>query len=149
MALFAVFPRGVLNKVLCGEALHWSPTPYPFITISSKNGTPFVYLPLINSTPFTYPVYNFAPLLTAVNALSSNMNKSKSQKTFSTFSHQQHSSVARLSNFTVWNDRYPYPFIYLKPGKGTYFGRSLPPPPPHPREGFSLLIFLALSSEKG
>ena len=99
------------------------------MTIFSKNSTPFVYLPMINSTPFTYLVYNFAPLLTAVNALSSIMNKSKSQKTFSTFSHQQHSSVARLSNFTVWNNRYPYLFIYLKPEKGTHFGGSLPPPP--------------------
>ena len=88
MALFAVFPRGYLTNFylgrLCTEVQHLT----FFISISSKNGTPFVYLPLINSTPFTYLVYNFAPLLTAVNALSSNMNKSQSQKTFSTFSHQ-------------------------------------------------------------
>ena len=39
-------------------------------TIFHKKGTPFVYLLLTNGTPFTYLVYNFASLLTAVNALS-------------------------------------------------------------------------------
>ena len=39
-------------------------------------------------------------------------------------------------------DRFPYPFIYLKPEKGTPFGRSVPikaiigsTPPPHPARG--------------
>ena len=44
---------------------------------------------------------------------------------------------ALFIHFTLWNDRFlypfiylnlwnPYPFIYLKPEKGTPFGRSLP-----------------------
>ena len=45
--------------------------PLPFyIPFVKKKGTPFVYLLLTNGTPFTYLVYNFASLLTAVNALS-------------------------------------------------------------------------------
>ena len=87
--LFSLFfPRGYLTTFYAGrlrtEVQHLTIL-LPFF---SKNGTPFVYLPLINSTPFTYLVKNFASPLTAVNALSSNMNKSRSQKTFSTFSHQ-------------------------------------------------------------
>ena len=49
-------------------------TPYLLRTIFYENlsekGTPFVYLLLTNGIPFTYLVYNFASLLTAVNALS-------------------------------------------------------------------------------
>ena len=39
-------------------------------TIFHEKGIPFVHLLLTNGTPFTYLVYNFAYLLTAVNALS-------------------------------------------------------------------------------
>ena len=47
----------------------FNPLPFyiPFLT---KHGTHFVYLLLTNGTPSTYLVYNFASLLTAVNALS-------------------------------------------------------------------------------
>ena len=51
-----------------GSAPRSNPT--HLYTIFHKKGTPFVYLLLTNGTPFTYLVYNFASLLTAVNALS-------------------------------------------------------------------------------
>ena len=45
--------RGVLDKLLCGEAPPRGPTPNPFV-IFHKKGIPFVYLLLTNSTSFTY-----------------------------------------------------------------------------------------------
>ena len=48
--------RGLLNKVLCGVALLWCPTPYLLRTIFERKGIPFVYPLLINVTPFTYLV---------------------------------------------------------------------------------------------
>ena len=61
-----LMPRGgggVFNKCLNGEAPLRGPTPYPFIYHFHEKGTPFVY------TRVTNLVYNFAFLLTAVNAL--------------------------------------------------------------------------------
>ena len=56
--------------VLYGEAPLRGPTTSLLDTIFDSEGTPFVNLILKNGTPFTYPVYSFAFLLTAVNALS-------------------------------------------------------------------------------
>ena len=61
---------GVLSKFLGGEA---PPQVQPLTllyTIFHDKGTHFVYLLLTNGIPFTYLVYSFAPLLTAINALS-------------------------------------------------------------------------------
>ena len=63
-------PREVLNKCLYGEAPPRGPTPDPFIYHFPRTRYPLEYLLLTNGTPFTYLVQNFAPLLTAVNALS-------------------------------------------------------------------------------
>ena len=79
------------------------PPPNPLLfTIPSftKKVPPFVCLLLKNGIPFTYLVWNFASLLAAVNA--------------------------SVSSFTDPNDRFPYPFEYLKPEKDTPFERSLP-----------------------
>ena len=41
-------------------------------------------------------------------------------------SHASVSSCGVLGLFTDQNDRFPYPFIYLEPKIGTFFGRSHP-----------------------
>ena len=53
---------------LNGEALPRGPTLNLF-DLFHEISAPFVYLLLTNGTPFTYLVWNFAALLTAVNAL--------------------------------------------------------------------------------
>ena len=60
---------GVLNKYLYQEAPPRGPTSYPFIYHFSQKKDFFPILLLTNGTLFTYPVYNFASHLTAVNAL--------------------------------------------------------------------------------
>ena len=47
-------PRGLVNKVLYGEAPLRGPTPSLLYTIFDGNGNPFIYFPLKNDTPFTY-----------------------------------------------------------------------------------------------
>ena len=47
-------PRGVVNKVLYGEAPIRGPTLSLLYTIFDRKGKPFIYLPLKNDTPFTY-----------------------------------------------------------------------------------------------
>ena len=53
----SVYARGVLNKVLYGEAGPRGPNLYPF-----KTGTPFVQLPVTNGIPFRYLVQNVTSL---------------------------------------------------------------------------------------
>jgi len=50
--------RGVLRKVLHGEAPPRGPTPYPFIYYFFRKGTPSVYLSLEKGTPFIYLLKN-------------------------------------------------------------------------------------------
>ena len=69
--------------------------------LSLANGTPFVYLPLDYSTPFTYKLKQYSHKVCVRNIL-------------------------MKGPFRNLNDRFPYPFIYLKREKGTPFGRSLP-----------------------
>ena len=66
---FRQFPRGVINKVLSGEAPPRGPTHYPFINHFDRKGTPFLYLLLTVRKPFTYLVTKALTLLTYVNAL--------------------------------------------------------------------------------
>ena len=54
----ATLPRGVLKKVLYGEAPPRGPTPYPFIYHFFRKGIPFVYLLLEKGTPFIYLLMN-------------------------------------------------------------------------------------------
>ena len=98
-------------------------------TIFHEKATPFVYVLFANGTPFTYLVQNFASLLTAVNALYFKQESIAKKNKINV--------LGLLGPFTDANDRFPYPFIhfkecnpypsiYLKPEKGTPFGRSLP-----------------------
>ena len=108
----------------------YSTAPYPFIYHSSQKGAPFVYrLLLTNGTPFTYLVQNFASLLTVVNALLFKQESITKIECFLDFIKPQNLSVSPLGPFTDPNDRYfnkynPYPFIYLKPEKGSPFQGS-------------------------
>ena len=55
MFLVCTTLRGVLNKVLYGEALPQGPTPYPLIYHFWQEREPlFVHLPLTNGAFFTY-----------------------------------------------------------------------------------------------
>ena len=73
--------RGVLKKVLYGEAPPRGPT--PFIDHFFRKGTPFVYLLLEKGTPFIYLLKKtvFLFLLSLVRL----MNKSLKQEVFLSF----------------------------------------------------------------
>ena len=86
-------------------------------TIFNRKDTPWVYLLLTNGTPFTYLVYNLASLLTAVNVRSFKYEKKSQTRTVSRLFFYSHTMLLFL--FTNRNDRFPNPFIYLKPEKGT------------------------------
>ena len=77
----------VFNRFLYGEAPPRGPTPYPFIYNFYEKGAPFVYLLLTNGCLFTYLVWNFASLLTAVDALNFKWESFAKKKkiVFSTF----------------------------------------------------------------
>ena len=101
------FNSFLLNKCLYGPRSNR----LPFLhTIFLEKGTLFVYLRLTNGTPFKYLVYNFASLLTSVNALS--FKKISKIERFVDFLKPYNSSVL-LGLFTDPNDRFPYPFICL------------------------------------
>ena len=89
-----------------GSAPRSNPT--HLYTIFHEKGTPFVYLLLTNGTPFTHLVQNFAPLLTAVNALSFKQESiTKIEHFLDLKSHKIH-LLALLGPFTDSNDRFPY-----------------------------------------
>ena len=54
------------------------------------------------------------------------MNESPNQKVFLSFDSHKMRLLVRFCPITDRNDSFPYPFIYLKPEKGTPLGRSLP-----------------------
>ena len=103
--------------------LHPKAQPLTFLYTILEEGTPFIYLLLRKGTPFTYLLKNTAPLSNEVNEeyyrrISSITRRNVKQTTSVIYSVH--------SPFKYLNDPFTYPFIYLKPEKGTPFGQSLP-----------------------
>ena len=61
--------RWILSTILKWGGPRPGVQPLTLFDIFHEISAPFVYLLLTNGTPFTYLVWNFAALLTAVNAL--------------------------------------------------------------------------------
>ena len=61
--------RWILSTILKWVGFAQGSNPLTLFDIFHGISAPFVYLLLTNGTPFTYLVWNFAALLTAVNAL--------------------------------------------------------------------------------
>ena len=59
----------ILSTILKWGDFAQGSNPLTLFDIFHEISAPFVYLLLTNGTPFTYLVWNFAALLTAVNAL--------------------------------------------------------------------------------
>ena len=109
-------PGGYLTKFLMGRLHPEVQLLTPLCTSFCRKGTPFVYLPL-TMVPLSHSYFRtlhpFSPLLMhCLYELSSNHTFSRPF-----LSHKMYLLVL---------DRFPYPFICLKPVKGTPFGRSLP-----------------------
>jgi len=136
---------GVLNKGIFGDAPPRGPTPYPFIYHFWQKRNLFHMTSIEKWYPFILTsAENSASPLTAVKStfcLFFTMNKSQPKRFFDFFTAVKCLFTSELAvlgllqtkmtadslpvslYFSLWN---PYPFIYLKPEKGTPFGRSLP-----------------------
>ena len=98
-------------------------------TIFNWKGTLFVYL-LYEWYPFNIPIVELCIFYTAVNAPSKYQETTTPVRFFDFFHNHKMHLLTPLGLFADWNDRFPspfiyfnwwnsYPFIYLKPEKGT------------------------------
>ena len=100
----------------------------------------FVHFLLPISTLFTYLVYNSASLLTAVNVLSLNINKSQNQTVFSTFWRSWNASVTHFEPF--YPPKWQIPLLFHTPEAWKRCSFHAEPPRtghPHP-PGYDLTL---------
>ena len=102
--------------------------PSPFYIHFWQQRCPF-RIPSINNwngTPFTCSLELCIPFNCCKGTVWIWMNHKTTTFSRPFHSHASVSSCGVLGLFTDQNDRFPYPFIYLEPKIGTFFGRSHP-----------------------